>query len=102
MIIGDTKSPGIVHRFASLQGQSADTLVRVETRRVPAGQILLEHLKILTRKGILVMIASDQRLRLELVNQPVGPREMPIGVRLVPHSVEPDAANISVVCQQLA
>src|SRR5207253_3762965 len=36
------------------------------------------------------------------MNQPVSAGEMPIRVGLVPHSIEPDAADLSVVRQQLA
>ena len=101
-IVGDIKSPRIVHRFASLQRQNTHTLLRVEACRVPARQILLEHLKILPRKRILVVIAANQRLRLQLVNHGVRALKMPIRVGLVPHPVEPHAAKFSIVRKQLA
>src|SRR5439155_26763973 len=72
-----------------------------ETSGVLAGQIFFKHLEVLAGKRSLMMIASDERLRLELMNQAVGAGEMPIRVRLVPHSVEPDAADFSVIRQQL-
>ena len=49
-----------------------------------------------------MMIRADQRLRLELVDQRVGPIEMPLRVRAIPPAVEPDAADVAVVGQQLA
>src|ERR1700756_3488993 len=36
------------------------------------------------------------------MNQRVGAREMPVRVWLVPHSVEPDAPDLSIIRKQLA
>ncbi len=80
--------------------QGADRLLRVETCGVLPRQILLKHLEVLSRKRIPMMIAADHGLRLQLMNQRVRSRKMPIRVRLVPHSVEPDAPDLSVVRQQ--
>ena len=101
MFIGEIESPRVVHSFRGFEWQRADGLFRVETSGVLARQIFFKHLEILAGKGSLMMIASDERLRLELMNQAVGAGEMPIRVRLVPHSVEPDAADLSVIRQQL-
>jgi len=76
-------------------------LLRVETSGVLAGQILLKHLEVFSGKGILMMIAADQRLRLQLMNQRVSSGKVPISFRFVPHPVEPNAANFSIVRQQL-
>ena len=49
-----------------------------------------------------MMIAADQGLRLELMNQPVSAGEMPIRIELVPHSVEPNSPDLSIIRQQLS
>ena len=49
-----------------------------------------------------MMIGNNQRGRLQLVDQRVGLVEMPVGVGLVPHAVEPDAADGAVVGEQFA
>ena len=101
VFVGEIESPRVVHSFRGFEWQRADRLLRVETSGVLAGQIFFKHLEVLAGKRSLMMIASDERLRLELMNQAVGAGEMPIRVRLVPHSVEPDAADLSVIRQQL-
>src|ERR1700687_624229 len=47
------------------------------------------------------MVRHYERRRLESVNQAVGLCEMPVGVGLVPHSVEPDTADRPVLSEQL-
>ena len=49
-----------------------------------------------------MMIGNDECGGLQLVNERVGLGEMPVGVGLVPHAVEPDAADGAVVGEQLA
>ena len=49
-----------------------------------------------------MMIAANHGLWLQLMNQRVRAGKLPIRVRLVPHSVEPDAANLPIARQQLA
>src|SRR5690242_7152929 len=102
MLIRQIEPPGIVHGFRGFEWQLAYGLLRVETRCVLAWQVLLKHLEVLSGKWILVMVAANQSLRLQLMNQRVGACEMPVRVRLVPHSVKPDAADLSIIRKQLA
>src|SRR5206468_8772257 len=44
---------------------------------------------------------NDQRRRLETMDQRVRRPESPVGVGLVPHTVEPDAADRAILGQQL-
>src|SRR6266487_2685927 len=47
------------------------------------------------------MIGNDQCRRLQAMDQGICRWQPPIGVRLIPHAVEPDAADRTVVCEQL-
>ena len=49
-----------------------------------------------------MVVVADQRPGLELVDQLVGPVEVPVGVGPVPPAVEPDAADLAVVGAELA
>src|SRR5260370_17797883 len=93
---------GAVNGIATLERQIPDLRFGIELRRAPARQILFEHLKILAVERLQMMIAADQRRRLEAVNQRVSLRDAPVGIRLVPHPVKPDAADVAVAGQQLA
>src|ERR1700737_3081039 len=46
------------------------------------------------------MVGHNERRRLESVNQTVRLCEMPVGVGLVPHSIEPDTADRPVLSEQ--
>ena len=83
-----------------LERQRAD-LRRVEPCGVRAREILLECLHVLAGQRRLVMIRDDERRRLQAMDQRVRAIEPPVGVGLVPHAVEPDAADRAVVRQQL-
>ena len=94
------EAPGAVDRLAGLSGQRANR-GGVEPGSVRPRQVLLEHLEVLAGKRQLVMIAADERGRLQAVNQLVRAIQAPVLARLVPLPVEPDAADRSVVGQQL-
>ena len=47
-----------------------------------------------------MMIAANQRRRLQFVDQRIRRCKLPVGVRLVPHPVEPDSGDIAVIRQQ--
>src|SRR5262249_12617773 len=51
--------------------------------------------------GRLMMVGNDQRGGLELMDQRVGLAEVPVGIGLVPHAIEPDAADGAVVGKEL-
>src|SRR6266568_8001313 len=48
------------------------------------------------------MIGNDQCRRLQAMDQGICRWQPPIGVRLIPHPVEPDAADRTVTCEQLS
>jgi hypothetical protein len=100
--VGEVEAPRVVHGLAGLQGQGSDLRVLVEVGGAAAGQVLLEHLEVLARKGTAVMVVADEGGRLQLVDHPVRLREPPVRVRLVPPPVEPDATDLAVVREQLA
>src|SRR5260370_9670362 len=92
---------GAVNGIATLERQIPDLRFGIELRRAPARQILFEHLKILAVERLQMMIAADQRRRLEDVNQRVSLRDAPVAIRLVPHPVKPDAADVAVAGRHL-
>src|SRR5881398_2543573 len=47
------------------------------------------------------MIGNDQCRWLQAMDQGICRWQPPIGVRLIPHAVEPDAGDRTVVCEQL-
>src|SRR5437667_10925988 len=47
------------------------------------------------------MVRHDERRGLQPMNQRVGLWQTPIGVRLIPHPVEPNAANRPIIREQL-
>src|ERR1700729_775770 len=47
-----------------------------------------------------MMVWNNERGRLQLMNERVCLGEVPVGIRLIPHSIEPDATNGSVICKQ--
>ena len=49
-----------------------------------------------------MMVGADERLRLELVNQCIGGVELPRRLGAIPPAIEPHAADLAVVGQQLA
>ena len=50
----------------------------------------------------MVMIRNDERRGLQAVDQIVRARELPVGAWLVPHAIEPDAADLAVIRKELA
>ena len=55
-----------------------------------------------SRERTTVMVGADEGLWLQLVNQPIGAIELPRRLGTIPPAVEPDAANLAVIGQQLA
>ena len=47
------------------------------------------------------MIVADQRRGLQPMDEGVGALDLPVGIGLVPHAIEPDPADRSVLCEQL-
>src|SRR5207248_11803249 len=72
----------------------------VEAGGVAAGKVAFEGLHVFAGLGRLVMIGNDERGGLELMNERVSFGEMPVGIGLVPHAVEPDAADGAVVGEE--
>src|SRR5262252_9464426 len=99
VVVVGVVSPGTVDRLAGLEWKLADCSL-VEACAVRSGQVFLEHLEIfaLDRGG--VVIAADQGGGLELMNQRICSLEAPVGLRLVPHAVEPDAGHVAVVGEE--
>src|SRR4029079_10922619 len=96
----DVEAPRAVHGERRLGGKRAD-LCGIETRRVRAGQILLEGLNVFAGESRPVRVLGDGRGWWEPMNQRVRLREPPVRVGFVPHAVEPDAAEWTVSPQQL-
>ena len=101
-VVHDVEAPRVVHRLAGLQRQRADLRLLVELRRALPGQVLLEHLEVLAGEGPVVVVVPDERGRLQLVDEAVGPLEAPVRLRLVPPAIEPDPADLAVLREQLA
>src|SRR5437764_226759 len=97
--VGDVEAPRIVHRQRSLEGQRSD-LLGIEAGGVGAREILLERLDVLTRERRPVVIGHDERGGLQAMDQRVGAGQPPLGIGLVPHAVEPDAADRTVATEQ--
>ena len=66
-----------------------------------ARQVLLEHLEVFAREGGVVVIVADERRGLQAMDERVGALEMPVGIGLVPHAVEPDPADLAVLGEEL-
>src|SRR5438067_12080711 len=47
-----------------------------------------------------MMVGNDERRRLELMDERVGLIQMPVGIGLVPHAIEPDASDRAIVGEQ--
>src|SRR5579859_3630471 len=47
-----------------------------------------------------MMVGNDEGGGLQLVNESVGFGEMPVGVGLIPHAVEPDAPDGAIVGEE--
>ena len=99
MFVVTVVTPRVVHRFAGFKRQSSDFRLAAKTGGVPTRQVLFEHLKIFTVERFQVMIAADHRGRLQAVNQPVRLGQTPVGIRFVPHAIEPDASDLAVTSQ---
>jgi len=99
--VSDVESPVVVQRVGHFERKFRADVVGVESGGVLAGEVMLEGLHVFTGAGRLVMIGNDQRCRLKFVDQCVGFFEVPVGVGLVPHAVEPDAADRAVIRQKL-
>src|SRR5258708_2048142 len=61
------EAAGVVHRPAGVERQFA-VMGGVESRRVLAGQILLEHLEVFPRKRLDMVVVADQCFWLELMD----------------------------------
>lgn len=71
--------------------------VGIETRSVLTGQIALKRLYVFTGPWCLMVVGNDERGWLQLMDERLGLGKVPVGVRLVPHTVEPYAADGAVV-----
>src|SRR5213078_4932484 len=80
VLVGDVEAPGVVHGERRFERHVRAHVVRVEPRRVGAGQVLLERLRVFTRARWLVVVGDDQRRGLEAVDQRVRRVELPGGV----------------------
>src|ERR1700680_2112903 len=95
--VSDVESPGTVEGVGTFERELIADVVGVEAGGVLSGEIALESLHVFAGLGSLMMIGNNQRGGLQLMNEGVGFLKMPVGVGLVPHAVEPDAADGSVV-----
>src|SRR5581483_12026087 len=98
-IIHQIEAPALVHGVTSLVGHIARRGF-VKSRRVLSGQIALKGLCVFARPGTLMMIGNNQGLRLETMDEAVSIVELPVGVRFVPHAVEPDATDFAIIRKQ--
>src|SRR5258708_5834877 len=92
-------APGAIDGLASFERQSTDNGIVVEVRGLSAWQVFLEHLEILAWRGRAMMIVADHRRRLQVVDHLVSLSQTPVGVGTIPPSIEPDAADGTVVGQ---
>src|SRR5215472_8831209 len=102
MAVADVESPASIERVGALKRELGANVGRVESGSVATGEVALESLDVFAGAGCLMMIGNDQRGWLQFVDQRVSLGEMPIGVGLVPHAVEPYASDRAVVGEKLA
>jgi len=69
---------------------------------VLAGQVLFERLHVFTRVWLLVVVGDDKGAGLKSVYERVSGGELPVGVGLVPHAIEPYPAELAIIGERFA